>query len=272
MPTKIEWAEESWNVITGCTPISLGCLNCYAKRMARRLAGRYGYPDKPNQFRLTFHRDKITQPSVWKKPRRIFVCSMGDIAHDDVPIEWFAAVYDQIARCKQHTFMILTKRPWRLEYFMREYAVYKYGVLPNVWIGTTVESQQGADKRIPFLLNIPAAVRFISVEPMLGPINLYSNATGLSKYSRPCIEPIDCQIPGDSTPMLDWVICGAETGPGKRFMKNEWAIDLKNQCVNAGVPFFFKKDSHGNHVLYEEAPNIYRCVWDEYPLQNLISK
>jgi protein gp37 len=261
--TKIEWADASWSPITGCTPISLGCINCYAKRMARRLAGRYGYPKAPNQFRPIFHGDKLTQPSVWKKPRRIFVCSMGDIAHDDVPLEWFASVYDQIAKCKQHTFMILTKRLKRLAYFMDGYAIPNYGILPNVWIGATVENQIRANERIPILLAIPAAVRFISVEPMLGPINLYSNATGLSRYSRSCIEPIDCQIPGDNTPMLDWVICGAETGPGKRFMKNGWAIYLKNQCVGAGVPFFFKKDSFGSHILYDDWHS--GKIWEEFP-------
>jgi protein gp37 len=263
MPTKIEWTDESWNPITGCRPISEGCLNCYARRMARRLAGRYGYPKAPNQFRPIFHGDKLTQPSVWKKPRRIFVCSMGDIAHDDVPLEWFVLVYDQIAKCKQHTFMILTKRLKRLAYFMDGYAIPNYGILPNVWIGATVENQIRANERIPILLDIQAAVRFISVEPMLGPVDAESIDYGAPYPFK--MASLSGYYTNHNHVKIDWVICGAETGPGKRFMKNEWAIDLKNQCVDAGVPFFFKKDSYGNHILYEDWPNDSGKIWEEFP-------
>lgn len=214
--TKIEWTDETWNPVTGCRPISEGCQNCYAKRMANRLRGRYGYPaDDP--FRVTFHPDKLGQPLKWKKPKRIFVCSMGDL---------FAAHFDTIRKVltqpktpsgKKHTYMILTKRPLRMLEFYSTYPWYTEDN-QNIWLGVTAENQAMADERIPVLLQIPAAVRFVSVEPMLEPVDI-----------RPWIYA------------LDWVICGAETGPGARPMKLEWARDLRDQCKAAGVPFFFKK-------------------------------
>ena len=247
--TKIEWAEDVWNVITGCTPISEGCAKCYAKRMATRLRGRYGYPaDDP--FRVTFHPDRLEQPLKWRKPRRIFVCSMGDLFHNDVQFEQIDAVIRVIAKARQHTFMILTKRPGRMaEYFTDLSTVngatrfeYPGGVLdmryhssaisfrcgqplPNLYLGVTAENQQRADERIPLLLQIPAAVRFISVEPMLSSVDI-------SHWLYMAGERID---------QLNLVICGAETGPGARPMYLEWARDLRDQCKEANVPFFFKK-------------------------------
>lgn len=238
MTTKIEWADEVWNPVTGCTQITAGCRNCYAKRMARRLAGRYGYPEAPNHFDVTLRADRLDQPLKWKKPRRIFVCSMSDFFHTLVPLWFQAAILARIKRCPQHTFMILTKRPGQAVLF--HYACgWDY---PNIWLGVTAENQEQADKRIPLLLQVPAAVRFVSVEPMLGPVDLWRYHHYDPNDMRVCPRPRN--IP-TRYKRLRWVICGAETGPGARPMKPEWARDLRDQCKAAGVPFFMKAVSGG---------------------------
>src|SRR3990170_4343202 len=158
--TKIEWATKSWNPITGCTKVSAGCQNCYAKRMAKRLAGRYGYP-KDNPFAVTPHPERLQEPLSWKKPQRIFVCSMGDLFHEAVSFSFVRRVLDIVDSCPQHTFLFLTKRPERMEYYPRR----------NVWLGVSVENQETEDERIPLLLQPPAAKRFVSYEPALGPVD-----------------------------------------------------------------------------------------------------
>ena len=231
MSTKIEWCEETWNPVTGCTAVSAGCEHCYAKRMANRLRGRYGYPqDEP--FKVTLHPGRLDKPLHWKKPRHIFVCSMGDLFHRDVPFEFIDRVWTIMLRSPDHTFLVLTKRPERMMEFWEELGCYyDDGVLPNLWLGVSVENQKTADERIPILLQIPAAVRFVSVEPMLGPVDLIDHLP-------------DWDMPGDSpeyTTGLDWVICGGESGPGARPMHPDWARQLRDDCVAAGVPFFFKQ-------------------------------
>jgi protein gp37 len=176
MSTKIEWAEETWNPVTGCTPISEGCQNCYAKRMANRLKGRCGY-DADNPFKVTLHPERLDQPLCWKKPRKIFVCSMGDMFHEDVSGDFLYEIWGIMAQCPQHIFMVLTKRPeimraWYNDVFLRVNPLYRKNPLPNIWLGVTAENQARADERIPVLLQIPAAKRFVSIEPMLGPIDL----------------------------------------------------------------------------------------------------
>ena len=168
MPTKIEWCEESWNPVTGCTKISTGCKNCYAEKMAKRLAGRFDYPaDDP--FKVTIHPNKLNQPLKWKKSRKIFVCSMGDLFHKDVPFDYIVEVLKIVDNGTRHTFLILTKRPERMREFFNDYFsgfCNSFGpTLRNLWLGVSVENQQTADERIPILLRIPAAVRFVSVEP-----------------------------------------------------------------------------------------------------------
>ncbi|MGD1001060.1 MAG: phage Gp37/Gp68 family protein [Candidatus Brocadiia bacterium] len=235
--TKIEWTEAAWNPITGCSPVSEGCEHCYAQRMAQRLAGRYGYP-KAYPFAVTVHDDRMVEPLSWKKPRRIFVCSMADLMHDNVPDMAIRDVIGTIKAAPQHTFQILTKRPRRLEEW----------VWPsNVWLGVTAENQQRADERIPILLTHQhASVLFVSIEPMLGPITL-------KRYigdPMPRPWPVLVHADGGTPPRgLDWVICGAETGPGARPMHNVWADDLYRQCKKASVPFFFKKQTEGLGVL-----------------------
>ena len=209
MTTKIEWTDESWNPVTGCTKVSAGCQNCYAERMAKRLRGRFGYPDD-DPFRVTLHPDRLEQPLRWRKPRRVFVCSMGDLFHEDVPDEFIDQVFAVMALAKEHTFQVLTKRPERMKSYLSDRATYQRvrketeegdvcGLyldslcgwefrqaqnqwwtnlppdrwpLPNVWLGTSVEDQATADERIPQLLECPAAVRFVSCEPLLSSVDL----------------------------------------------------------------------------------------------------
>lgn len=271
MPTKIEWAEETWNPITGCTPISEGCQNCYARRMAKRLAGRCGYPFE-NPFKVTLHPDKLEQPLRWKKPRMIFVCSMGDLFHKDVPFDQISQVFDVMcswrwptkeAECSGdaslledpgHTFMVLTKRPERIPEWLSWLGLYWPGDSPvninleaeghfgkHIWFGVTAENQARADERIPILLQIPAAVRFVSVEPMLGPVDLLSNDyLGGCINCEVCLDNPKTCINRAQDRKIDWVICGGETGPGARPMHPDWVRSLRDQCQAAGVPFFFK--------------------------------
>jgi len=256
--TKIEWATTSWNPITGCTPISEGCKNCYAKRMAERLRGRYGYPsDKP--FEPTFHPARLGEPAKWKKPRRVFICSMGDIFHETVPFEWMTKVFSVMREQKKHTFMVLTKRPARaLEFF--DWHKKTFGcahgaegcLAGNIWIGVTAENQVRADERIPLLLQIPAAVRFVSIEPMLGPVKLkkeWLNCPGIRRCDElkggggPQSRGEDTWCAPPCPPRIEWVICGGETGPGARPMRPDWARSLRDQCEppTIGVEFFFKQ-------------------------------
>jgi len=166
--SKIEWTEVTWNPVTGCTPISPGCENCYAKRMATRLRGRCGYP-KDDPFRVTLHPERLNEPLSWKKPRRVFVCSMGDLFHDDVDGGFLCRVFDTIMAAEQHIFLVLTKRPKRMRDFFKRCI---HGTISNLWVGVTVENQEAANKRIPLLLQTPAAVHFVSCEPLLGPVDL----------------------------------------------------------------------------------------------------
>lgn len=247
MSTKIEWCHETWNPITGCSPISEGCKNCYARRMAQRLKGRFGYPeDEP--FQIVLHSlEVLNRPLKWKKARKIFVCSMGDLFHELIP-EWMITqvmdrvLYDGISH---HTFMLLTKRPQRMKEYFKSIDNMQNS-FENVWLGVTAENQKCADERIPILLQIPAAVRFVSVEPMLNVIDIrqwIDPYRGLDYTYRNCIKnhliSID-QAEALKVPTIDWVIAGPETGPGKRECKPEWIRDLYEQCKAAGVPFFDK--------------------------------
>lgn len=274
--------DETWNPVTGCTPVSEGCENCYAKRIANRLKGRYGY-DKDEPFKVTLHPDKLNQPLQWKKPRRVFVCSMGDLFHEDVPFDYITKVFDVMCSGRWpnkeaersgdaslledpgHTFIVLTKRPERVNEWLGWVGSYWPGDSPvntyldayghfgeHIWFGVTAENQARADERIPTLLQIPAAVRFVSVEPLLGPVDL--NHLQLNREVE-----IDC-LSGTHgvirhhvgiNEKLNWVICGGETGPGARPMSSDWVRSLRDQCQTAGVPFFFKSwgDWAPAHVL-----------------------
>lgn len=227
--TKIEWTDTVWNVVTGCTKIASGCKHCYAARMANRLRGRCGYPaDDP--FRVTLHPDRLEQPLRWRKPRMVFVCSMGDLFHDDVPDYFIAAVFGVMAATPQHTYQVLTKRPDRMRDLLS-----RINTDDNVCLGTSASTQRDLDANVPLLLSTPAAVRFVSLEPLLRPIDL--------------VDMIDSSSATDGTALmgdgrnrgLDWVIVGGESGPRARPMHPQWVRAIRSQCVEAGVTFFFKQ-------------------------------
>ena len=208
--SHIEWTQMTWNPVTGCTKLSPGCKHCYAERMAKRLKAM-GVARYRDGFAVTLHEDLLQLPFTWKRPRLVFVNSMSDLFHRDVPLDFIQRAFDTMERCPQHTFQVLTKRSDRL----REVA----GDLPwprNIWMGVSVENTTVAP-RIADLQQVPAAVRFLSVEPLLGPI--------------------------DALPLegIHWVIVGGESGPGARPMQAAWVESIHAQCKTADVPFFFKQ-------------------------------
>jgi len=200
-PTRIEWTDVSWNPVTGCSKVSRGCQFCYAERMAKRLAGRGGYPAE-NPFAVTLHPERLDEPLHWRKPRRVFVCSMGDLFHKDVPSGFITEVFAVMALCPQHTFQVLTKRPERMAEYLADEDLpdyidtmaCNYGAchanldgrwpLPNVWLGTSVEDQATADERIPHLLRCPAAVRFVRTRAI--------EITGSRRQSKPSKPLVSC--------------------------------------------------------------------------------
>lgn len=260
--TKIAWTDYSWNPVTGCSTVSTGCINCYAEKMARRLAGRAGYPETPNHFDVTLRPDRIDQPVRWQKSGRVFVCSMGDLFHEDVPFDFIERAFTTMAACNGlHTFQVLTKRPERMRefYASRQYlASEQFAENPysNVWLGVSVENQQTADERIPILLQVPAAVRFVSVEPMLGPVDLsYYWLKALDWRTNP-----DPELEGPG-----WVIVGCESGPGRRPMELWWAAHLVAQCHTAQVPVFVKQVEVDGKVSRDPAEWPIALQKQEYP-------
>lgn len=231
--SNIEWTEMTWNPVTGCTKISQGCKNCYAERMAKRLKamGSARYRDG---FRVTLHPDLLDVPRRWKKPRTVFVNSMSDLFHEDIPDEYIERVFATMQACAQHTFQVLTKRAERLADLGA-----RLTWPPNVWMGVSVEDRR-VIQRIDALRSVPAAVRFLSLEPLIGPL-----------------ESLDLRG-------IDWVIVGGESGPRARPMKGAWVDSILRQCRSAGTAFFFKqwggvrKDLTGrkfNGTIYSEMPS-----------------
>jgi protein gp37 len=230
--TNIEWTEMTWNPSTGCTKISAGCLNCYAEKMAIRLKAM-GMIKYINGFNFSLHENDLQLPFSWKKNRMIFVNSMSDLFHQDMPVEFIQKVFRVMNECSHHTFQVLTKRADILQHYSSF-----LNWTPNIWIGVTVENED-VMSRINRLRNIPAYIKFLSLEPLLTPLpnlNLYG---------------------------IDWVIVGGESGPNCRPMKPEWVVDIKNQCEDHGIPFFFKqwggfnKKINGNLLLgkkYQQLP------------------
>lgn len=266
MATKIEWCDETWNPITGCTPVSDGCENCYAKVMAERFPVTHAGFDRSGDgiaipfSTVRFRPWKMDIPLHWKKPRRVFVCSMGDVFHEKVDAEAQTQIWDVFHKCLRHTFMILTKRPQRMSDFISRDREQRGFILPNVWLGVSVENQRTANERIPVLLDIPAALRFVSVEPMLGSINfdvpwsIDPIIPGARRNAlRLICDPSEINLPIVRN-KIEWVICGAETGAKKRPCKQEWIDDVRAQCQQSGVPFFGKKDSQGKPIMPREWP------------------
>jgi protein gp37 len=209
--TEMEWTGATWNPVTGCTKISTGCRNCYAERMSKRLAGRYGY-DKENPFKVTLHPNRLNQPLKWRKPNSIFVCSMGDLFHKEVPDDYIIRIFDVMRACPRHTFQILTKRSERLS----QIHPITGGWPPNVWAGVTVEAAENKN-RIGHLRKAPAKVRYLCCEPLLG-----------------FLGPLP--LSG-----IHWVIAGGESGWGARKLHHDWIADLRDQCVAQNTPLYFKQ-------------------------------
>lgn len=293
--TKISWSDATWNIITGCSVISPGCTNCYAMRLAgtrlRHHPSRKGLTQDSKAGPVwtgetRFNEQWLDQPLRWKKPRRVFVCAHGDLFHESAPDEWLDRVFAVMALADQHVFQVLTKRPER----MREYLTNPdlatrlpvfsesdsipdiaamgrrvSGPLPNVWLGTSCEDQQRADERIPILLDTPAAVRFVSVEPMLGPVSLgnaFWEKAGIIYH-----DDYGAALPVRNRKLLHWVICGCESGPGMRPFDEDWARSLRDQCKGAGVPFFFKQTIRDGKKI--ELPELDGRVWAEFPEEEI---
>jgi protein gp37 len=286
--TTIEWTDATWNPIRGCSRVSEGCRNCYAERVAARFSGPgqpyeglaimmqpvggAAHPHWTGKVRLI--EDAVNAPLHWRTPRRVFVNSMADLFHEKVPDQWIDRIFAVMAMRSRHTFQVLTKRPDRMRAYMEKallagvpspsgesFNIQRIGgaiwmvapqvrtklknswPIPNVWLGVSVEDQAAANERIPLLLHTPAAVRFVSYEPALGPVDFTAiRRTGGDGIIRPC----------NACVLLDWIICGGESGPGARPMHPDWARVVRNQCAAAGVPFFFKQWGEWLHVSQME--------------------
>lgn len=230
--TKIEWSEFSWNPVTGCNKISPGCKNCYAERMACRLKAM-GQKNYRNGFEVTTHDHMLVRPYEWRKPRMIFVNSMSDLFHKDVPDEFNEKVFDVMQHADHHNYQVLTKRSQRLLDLAPQLSWPE-----NIWMGVSVETENYLF-RIDHLRETPAHIKFISFEPLLGP------------------------IPGLDLTDMDWVIVGGESGPGARSMEKEWVTDIRDKCLEAGVPFFFKQWGGVNKKM--AGRELDGRTWDQFP-------
>ena len=230
--TSIEWTDSTWNPVTGCHKISPGCKNCYAARLAPRLKAM-GNPRYANGFEVTLHHDLVELPTKWAKPRKVFVNSMSDLFHAEVPLGFIQAVFSTIVAAEQHTFQVLTKRP--------EQALELADQLPwpsNLWMGTSVENADYLH-RVDTLRRIPAKTRFLSLEPLIG------------------------AIPNIDLTNIDWVITGGESGPGARKIEEDWVRSIRDQCDDAGIPFFFKQ--WGGTNKKRSGRMLDNRTWDYFP-------
>ncbi len=268
--TKIEWSDASWNPTRGCSRVSPGCKGCYAERVAMRFSGPgqpyeglvrmiNGAPTWTGEMRLA--ENMLELPLTWKKGRMVFVDSMSDLFHVGVPFEYVDRVFAMMAMCPQHRFQVLTKRPERmLEYItsrtaqrIHEAAKGQLGYdnpkrraindwpLPNVWLGVSAEDQITANERVPLLLATPAAVRWVSAEPLLGNVSLTRIKIGQGWYDALSGWRDNCPDWGGRENLLNWVVAGGESGPKARPSHPDWYRSLRDQCAAAGVPFLFKQ-------------------------------
>jgi len=236
--SSIEWTESTWNPITGCTKVSPGCKYCYAERMARRLKAM-GQEKYKNGFELTLHESVLEDPIRWKKPRTIFVNSMSDLFHEEVPLDFITKVFRIMKEAHWHTFQVLTKRAERLS------ELNSHIKWPsNVWMGVSVENSDYVN-RINYLRNTDAFVKFLSLEPLLG------NLSNIDLSN------------------INWVIVGGESGPGARPMKKDWVLNIKDQCNSSDTPFFFKQ--WGGVNKKENGRILDGRTWDEMPSQIALS-
>jgi len=234
--TAIEWTDATWNPVTGCTKISPGCDNCYAARFSERFRGVRGHPFETG-FDLTLRPERLRHPFGWKRSRMIFVNSMSDLFHKEIPRKHINAIFDTMEKADWHIYQVLTKRSSLLQKYLND----RYGMGPapsHIWFGVSVENEQ-ATSRIAHLQKANAAVRFLSIEPLIGPVG------------ELCLDRID------------WVIVGGESGYGARPMKAEWAIDIRDQCVRARVPFFFKQ--WGGRTPKAGGRLLQGKMWNQFP-------
>lgn len=303
--TGIEWTDATWNPVSGCTKVSQGCKHCYAETWAKRHFGEFSKDHNRAFTDIRTHLEKLTLPLTWQKPRRIFVNSMSDLFHEKIPDEFIDQVFAVMAEAQHHTFQVLTKRAERMAaYFAApdlEDRITEAWVilakdatsetdrstwqimlpLKNVWLGVSVEDLKTADERIPLLLQTPAAVRFLSCEPLFGPVDLRQF---LNRRCAQCEGTASIPVPGGGKPcprcfdvgqfvdpdQLSWVIVGGESGSGARPMHPAWVRSIRDQCLAAGVPFFFKQwgkhlphgqcDTDGYITVYDPSGIWYRTV------------
>lgn len=307
--TKIEWTDATWNPVTGCTKVSQGCENCYAERDWAQLSKNPTTAYYNRAFTdVQSHPDRLTQPLQWKRPRRVFVNTMSDLFHPDVPDDFIDRVFAVMALAKRHVFHVLTKRPARMRNYMLrlghsartlDTAARALGYtfefdgqyfvpwpLPNIWLGVSVEDQTTAEERIPLLLETPAAVRWVSAEPLLGALDLrfhiYSEPTGNFRTHGGKRQMEIRQPKGGG---LHWVVAGGEIGSKARPMRPQWLRGLRDQCATAGVAFLFRQwgewipenqNTYGNIGLHDDLMDFMFCrktagrlldgvTHDEYP-------
>jgi protein gp37 len=297
--SAIEWTEETWNPVVGCTKVSQGCKHCYAKtlhdkRHVAALAGKMVAPQYAQPFEVVqLMGERLTKPLKKQQPTVYFVNSVSDLFHEDIPLEYIATVFAVMAATQRHTYQVLTKRPARAREFFDWFPTHYTGPrraqapwdsddlekrlkaapetvwpLRNVWLGVSVENQKAADERIPLLLSTPAAVRWLSMEPLLGTVRI-------AEYLP---NPLWNDLPSWRTPTLDWIVVGGESGDGARPMHPRWARDIRDECRVGSVPFFFKQwgdwaptGSMPNYVVMERVGKkaagrqLDGREWNEYP-------
>ena len=283
----ISYCDRTWEPVVGCTRQSPGCDRCWSLALAWRFSHNPNakmqatYGGLTRRARVTGEPEwsgvvrclpeRLDEPLTWRTPQRVFVVSQADLFHEAVPFDFIERVFAVMWACKMHTFLLLTKRPQRMLEFYAHYQktqrIFVLWPLPNVWVGVTVEDQTRADERIPLLLQVPAAVRWVSVEPMLGPVDL-SGYLHPSSHLTDGLWHDDCpaclrrRVHG-GTGALDWAVCGCESGPGARLMDASWAYSLWTQVHDAGLPFWFKQAMVDGKLDHQ--PTILGRTWQEVP-------
>jgi protein gp37 len=255
--TKIEWTDLVWNPVTGCSKVSEGCRNCYAESLARRFNKDFKSWTAPNAAQnVRLHPERLEQPLHWLRPRMVFVNSMSDLFHEQIDPLFIGRILNVIEKASQHTFQVLTKRPKRMkEVLMAFYETMNKEPFPNFWLGISAEDQPTFDERVAELLATPAALRFVSCEPMLGLVDIND---GMNCDDKTCEA---CGGHGG----INWVIVGGESGPGSRAMNPEWVRLIRDQCIASDVPFWFKQ--WGGVQKWRNGRELDGRTWEEMPGQ-----